>query len=65
MIKVTSAVCGFALAATGMISAANAQDKGKIDERLDKSATVIEQVMSAPDHAIPDSILSRAAPKND
>ncbi len=60
MSKVTAAVCGLAFAASGMVSAANAQDKGKIDERLDKAATVIQQVMSAPDHAIPDSILSKA-----
>jgi lipid-binding SYLF domain-containing protein len=60
MSKVTAAVCGLAFAATGMISAANAQDKGKMDERLDKSATVIQEVMAAPDHAIPDSILSKA-----
>jgi lipid-binding SYLF domain-containing protein len=60
MSKVIAAVCGLALAATGMASAANAQDKGKIDERLDNAATVIEQVMATPDHAIPDSILRRA-----
>jgi len=60
MSKVTATVCGLALAATGMISTANAQDKGKLDERLDKSATVIQEVMAAPDHAIPDSILSKA-----
>ena len=60
MSKVTAAVCGLALAATGIISTANAQDKGKIDERLDKAAEVIEQVQAAPDHAIPDSILSKA-----
>ena len=60
MNKVTAAVCGLALAATGMTSAANAQDKGKIAERLDKAAEVLQQIQAAPDHAIPDSILSRA-----
>jgi lipid-binding SYLF domain-containing protein len=60
MSKVTAAVCSLALAATGFISTANAQGNGKMDERLDKAATVIDEVMAAPDHAIPDSILSRA-----
>jgi lipid-binding SYLF domain-containing protein len=60
MNKITAAVCGFAFAATGMISTAHAQDKAKIAERLNKAAEVIEQVQAAPDHAIPDSILSRA-----
>ena len=60
MSKVTAAVCGLALSATGMISAANAQDKSKMDERLENSAAVIEQIMSTPDHAVPDAILARA-----
>lgn len=60
MNKAILAMCGLALAATGVIPAANAQDKGKVDERLDMAATVIEQVMSAPDRAIPQEILGKA-----
>ena len=60
MQKWTGMVCGMALAAAAVVPAAQAQDKGKIDERLDASASVVEQIMSAPDHAIPTSILARA-----
>ncbi len=60
MQKWTGMACGLALAAAAIAPAVQAQDKGKIDERLEASATVIEQVMAAPDRAIPASILSRA-----
>jgi lipid-binding SYLF domain-containing protein len=60
MKKTTATLCGLALAATGMVSAAQAQDTSKMDERLSNAATVIEQVMATPDHAIPDAILARA-----
>jgi lipid-binding SYLF domain-containing protein len=58
MKKVTATFCGIALAATAMISAAHAQ--GKMNERLDKAATVIDEIMATPDHAVPDAILARA-----
>jgi lipid-binding SYLF domain-containing protein len=34
--------------------------EGKIDDRLNASALVIEQVMAAPDHAIPETVLGGA-----
>ncbi len=48
-----------ALLTSGMLQAAQAQAqaqaqaKAKIDERLNAAASVIEEVMAAPDHAIP------------
>ena len=39
---------------------ANAQDKGKIDDRLNSAASIIEEVMAAPDHAIPETVLGGA-----
>ncbi len=58
MKKFIGAVCGLAMTA-GMLSA-QAQDKGKIDERLGASAEILDQIMAAPDTAIPQSILARA-----
>lgn len=46
-----------ALAAAITLPMAQAQDKGKIDERLNAAASIIEEVMAAPDHAIPETIL--------
>ena len=60
MNKLTATVCGLAFAATSFVSAAKAQDKSKMDERLDNAATVIEEVMATPDHAIPDALLAKA-----
>jgi lipid-binding SYLF domain-containing protein len=54
-----TAVCGVALVmASGLVSA-QAQE-GKMDERLNASASIIEQVMAAPDHAIPETVLAGA-----
>ena len=39
---------------------AQAQDTAKIDGRLNASADIIEQVMAAPDHAIPETVLGGA-----
>jgi SH3 domain-containing YSC84-like protein 1 len=43
----------------GIVSNA-AQDKGNRDQRLNASAVVIEEVMAAPDHAIPETVLGGA-----
>jgi lipid-binding SYLF domain-containing protein len=58
--KLTGAVCSLALATVGILPAAHAQDKTKIDDRLNDAATIIEQVMAAPDHAIPETVLGGA-----
>jgi lipid-binding SYLF domain-containing protein len=42
------------------IPAFAASDKAKLDDRLDSARTVIENIMSVPDKAIPDSILRQA-----
>lgn len=39
---------------------AQAQNMGKMDERLNAAATIIEEVMAAPDHAIPETVLGGA-----
>ncbi len=43
-----------------MFPAAQAQDKQKIGDRLNAAAVVIEEVMAAPDHAIPETVLGHA-----
>ena len=60
MTKLAGAVCGLAFAVTSILPAAQAQDKGKMDERLNAAAAVIEDVMAAPDHAIPETVLGGA-----
>ena len=60
MTKWTGAVCGIAAIAGCLVSTAHAQDKGKIAARLDAAADIIEQVMAAPDHAIPETVLGGA-----
>lgn len=59
MKKVLGALCGFALLA-GM-SPARAADMGKMDERLNAAADVIQEIMATPDKGIPASILSGAS----
>ena len=58
MKKLTAAVCGLFLSA-GMLPA-HAQDKGKIDERLNAAAGILDEVMATPDRAIPESITAKA-----
>ena len=43
-----------------LLPGAHAQDKVKIDGRLNAAADIIEQVMAAPDHAIPETVLGGA-----
>jgi lipid-binding SYLF domain-containing protein len=59
MKKLIVAACGLALATVGIVPA-HGQDKGKIDERLNAAAVIIEEVMAAPDHAIPETVLGGA-----
>ena len=40
--------------------AARAQDTAKMDDRLNAAASIIEEVMAAPDHAIPETVLGGA-----
>lgn len=53
-------VCGVALLSATALTAARGQDQGKIDGRLNASARIIEEVMAAPDHAIPETVLGNA-----
>ncbi len=56
----SGALGSLALVAAGLLPAAHAQDKAKIDERLNASAVIIQEVMAAPDHAIPETVLGGA-----
>ncbi len=58
MKKLTGALCGLLLTA-GMLQA-HAADTSKNEERLTESANIINEVMSTPDKAIPQSILAGA-----
>ncbi len=58
--KLSGMVCGIAMAMASVVPAVQAQDKEKIDDRLQAASEVIEQVMAAPDHAIPESVLGKA-----
>lgn len=58
MKKLLGAVCGVMLS-VGTLSA-HAADRGDIDHRLNDAADVIDQVMSTPDRAIPETILANA-----
>ena len=56
-----SAVCCVAMGISAFLTnAAGAQDKDKLDARLDAAASIIEEVMAAPDHAIPETVLGGA-----
>lgn len=59
MKRVLGALCGFALLA-GIVPA-RAADMGKMDERLNAAADVIQEIMATPDKGIPSSILSGAS----
>ena len=60
MSKSVFATFFLAVSMTGVVPMAGAQEQGKIDERLSAAATIIEQVMAAPDHAIPETVLGGA-----
>lgn len=48
---------GVAAASSSLMSA---QDTNKMDDRLDAAAKIIQEVMAAPDHAIPETVLGGA-----
>jgi lipid-binding SYLF domain-containing protein len=58
--KLTRAVGCLAIAMAGLVATAGAQDKGKLNDRLNAAAAVIQEVMAAPDHAIPETVLGHA-----
>lgn len=58
MKKVLGMMCAFAMT-VGVVSV-QAQDKSKVNERLASATSVVDEVMSVPDKAIPQSILSGA-----
>jgi SH3 domain-containing YSC84-like protein 1 len=58
MKKVIGVLCGMAMCVSFV--SARAQDDGKLTDRMDAATAVIEQVMSVPDKAIPQSILAGA-----
>lgn len=59
MMKFVSALCGVAMAASAVNGYA-ADDKSKLDDRLQDASTVLSEIMATPDKAIPTSILSAA-----
>lgn len=59
--KMNAVVCGLMLAMIAALpNGARAQDTSKLDDRLNAAASVIEEVMAAPDHAIPETVLGGA-----
>ncbi len=48
------------LVASFSVAARAADDRGKLDSRLDAARTVIDQIMSTPDKAVPNGIARRA-----
>lgn len=61
MKKMTTIVCLAAMSACAFVSSAIAQDKAKLDERLNSAQAVIQQIMATPDKSIPQSILAGAS----
>ena len=60
MNKVLGAICGLMVAAAGIVPAAQASEQGKLDERLAASSGILEEIMNAPDSAIPENITAHA-----
>jgi lipid-binding SYLF domain-containing protein len=60
MKKIATMMCCLTVGAAGLVSNAAQAQTGKMDERLNNAAAIMEEVQAAPDHAIPDSILSKA-----
>lgn len=59
MKKLTGMVCGLMMGA-GMLPAHAADDKSKVDQRMNSAANVITEVMHIPEKAIPQSVLAKA-----
>jgi lipid-binding SYLF domain-containing protein len=49
-----------ALLCASLTWAADDKDQSDIEKRIDKSATVLSEIMATPDHAIPDAIINHA-----
>lgn len=61
MRKMKAVACCFTMGILAVLpNGAKAQDSEKLDGRLNAAATVIEEVMAAPDHAIPETVLGGA-----
>jgi lipid-binding SYLF domain-containing protein len=58
--KFVVALLTLALMSAGLTWAADDKDRSDIEKRIDKSADVLSEVMSTPDHAIPDKIIDHA-----
>lgn len=56
-VKTCFLTLGIAISAS---NSAKAQDTAKMDDRLNSAASIIEEVMAAPDHAIPETVLGGA-----
>lgn len=54
--KFVLALLTFALMSASLTWAADDKDRSDIEKRIDKSADVLSEVMSTPDHAIPDKM---------
>jgi lipid-binding SYLF domain-containing protein len=59
MKRISGILCGVAMMATTL--SGMAQDKGKLDERLDSAQAVMNEIMATPDKGIPQSILAGAS----
>ena len=61
MRKMNAAFCCLAMGIIAVLpNEAKAQDSAKMDDRLNAAASIIEEVMAAPDHAIPETVLGGA-----
>lgn len=61
MRKIDRLVCFLTMGIIAVVAgSAGAQDRDKIDQRLNAAANIIEEVMAAPDHAIPETVLGGA-----
>ncbi len=59
--KLNAGVCGLVVGVFAVLpNSARAEDTGKMDDRLNAAASIIEEVMAAPDHAIPETVLGGA-----
>jgi len=58
--KYAVALFSMTLVFATMTWAVDDKDRSDIEKRIDKSATVLSEVMSTPDHAIPDKIIDHA-----
>lgn len=60
MKKVIGALCGLVVAASGVVPAAHASERSKMNERLAASTGILNEIQAAPDTSIPQAIMARA-----